>query len=88
MHEVFEMSTIQTPLVYDDLIDLLAEVALPEKLLSYRLSQEKQQRLDDLLNKNRDGTLSAEESIELDVFEHVEHVVRLLKAKVRSRQQQ
>jgi hypothetical protein len=82
------MSTLQSPLLYEDLVDLLAESAAPDKLLSYQLSREKQQRLDDLLSKNREGTLSAAESAELDVFEQIEHVVRLLKAKVRERQQQ
>jgi hypothetical protein len=56
-------------------------------VLSFQLSNEKQQRLDSLLDKNRDGTLSPQESAELDAFEQFEHVVRLLKARVREKQQ-
>jgi hypothetical protein len=79
------MSTLDSTLVYEDLVELLAESAPREKLLAYQLSSDKQKRLDDLLSKNRDGTLSAVESAELDAFEHIEHVVRLLKARVRAR---
>jgi len=81
------MSTVDYPLVYDELVDLLAEDAVPDKVLSFQLSNEKQRRLDDLLSKNRDGTLTPQESAELDAFEQFEHVVRLLKARVREKQQ-
>jgi hypothetical protein len=68
--------------VYDDLLDLLAESAEAERVLAFRLSAAKQARLDALLDKNRDGTLTAKESAELDAYERFEHVVRLLKARV------
>lgn len=68
--------------LYDELVDLLAANADRERLLSFRLSSAKQNRLDGLLEKNRDGTLTKEETAELDAFEHFEHLVRLLKARV------
>ncbi len=82
------MSTVDHPSIYDELVELLAASAKPEQVLSFQLSTEKQNRLDDLLSKNRDRTLSPEESAELDAFEHFEHVVRLLKARVREKQSQ
>jgi hypothetical protein len=82
------MSTIDFPPVYDDLVELLANSAVADEVLSFQLSNEKQRRLDSLLDKNRDGTLSPQESAELDAFEQFEHVVRLLKARVREKQQQ
>jgi hypothetical protein len=81
------MSTVEHPPVYDDLVELLAKSADANEVLSFQLSNEKQQRLDSLLDKNRDGTLSPQESAELDAFEQFEHVVRLLKARVREKQQ-
>ena len=81
------MSTVEQPPVYNELVDLLAESAPPDKLLKFQLSNVNQQRLDDLLAKNRDGTLTSRETAELDAFEQFEHVVRLLKARVRARQQ-
>ena len=58
---------------------LIAEV---ERVLAFRLSPVKQARLDALLDKNREGTLTAEEAAELDAYERFEHLVRLLKARV------
>jgi hypothetical protein len=60
----------------------LAESADRERIVAFRLSPESQSRLDELLEKNRDGSLTDEDSAELDEFERVEHVVRLLKARV------
>jgi hypothetical protein len=80
------MSTVDHPLIYDDLVDLLAKNAPVDELLEFQLSSEKQLRLDDLLARNQDGSLTAVESAELDSFEQFEHVVRLLKARVRGKQ--
>ena len=76
------MSTVDHPPVYDELLDLLAANADPKQLLCFRLSGEKQARLDELLQRNRQGALSEDESAELDGYEHFEHVVRLLKARL------
>lgn len=76
------MSTVDHPPVYDELLDLLAGSADPEQLLGFRLSDEKQARLDGLLERNRQGALSEDDSAELDAYEHFEHVVRLLKARL------
>ena len=66
--------------IYDDLLDLLAESVEAEPVLAFRLSAATQARVDALLDKHRDGTLTAEERAELDAYERFEHVVRLLKA--------
>jgi len=76
------MSTVDHPPLYDELIDLLAKSAQADEVLSFQLSSEKQHRLDDLLARNREGTLTPSESAELDSFEQFEHLVRLLKSRV------
>jgi hypothetical protein len=76
------MSAIDHPAIYEDLLDLLAESADAQRVLAFHLSDQKQARLDELLEKNREGTLTAEESTELDAYERFEHLVRLLKARV------
>lgn len=81
------MSTVDHPTVYDELLDLLAESADAERLLGFRLSDARQIRLDALLEKNRDGTLTEVESAELDDYERFEHVVRLLKARMLQKRQ-
>jgi hypothetical protein len=72
--------------LYDDLLDVLAESADAQRVLAFRLSDEKQARLDELLEKNRAGTLTDEESSELDAYERFEHLVRLLKGRVLQKQ--
>ena len=79
------MSVTAHPAVYEDLLDLLAESADADRVLAFRLSPEKQARLDDLLERNREGVLTDEQSAELDDFERFEHVVRLLKARLLQR---
>jgi hypothetical protein len=81
MGKTLMATTAQSPL-YEELLDVLAEGADPNRLLAFRLSPEKQARLDDLLERNREGVLTDEQSGELDDFERFEHVVRLLKARV------
>ena len=80
------MSAVHEPAIYDELLDLLADSANAQRVLQYRLSAEQQERLDSLLEKNRAGTLTSEENAELDEFERVEHLARLLKARLRARQ--
>lgn len=76
------MATVDETPVYEELLDLLAESADTARVLAFRLSETQQHRLEGLLDKNREGTLTADETAELDSYERFEHVVRLLKARV------
>jgi hypothetical protein len=80
------MATLDAHAVYDELLDLLADGADVQRVLAFRLSSLQQERLDILLEKNREGALTAEETAELDAFERFEHLVRLLKARVLQKQ--
>jgi len=80
------MAALDAHAVYDELLDLLADGADVQRVLAFRLSSFQQERLDTLLEKNREGTLTAEETAELDAFERFEHLVRLLKARVLQKQ--
>jgi hypothetical protein len=79
------MSAIQHPPIYEELVELLARHAKPKEILGFQLSVQKQRRLDKLLEQNRKGNLTEEEAAELDAFEQFEHVVRLLKARLRGK---
>ena len=80
------MVTLNAHAVYDELLDLLTDSADVQRVLAFRLSSSQQERLDILLEKNREGTLTAEETAELDTFERFEHLVCLLKARVLQKQ--
>jgi len=78
----FQMGTSTSATIYDTLVDVLTGSADRNAILAFRLNSTSQERLDLLLDKNRDGTLSEGETSELETYEQFEHVVRLLKARV------
>ena len=78
------MTTAESP-IYDELLDLLASTADVDLLLSFRLSPQRQAKLDDLLEKNRDGLLNRDDRGELAEFERLEHLGRMLKARLRQK---
>ena len=80
------MSTSESLPIYDELLDLLAETGDPDRLLSFRLPDHRQARLDELLEKNREGLLTERERGELAEFERLEHLGRMLKARARQKQ--
>lgn len=73
------------PPVFQELVDLLADNANPDRVLAFRLSDDRQKKLDQLLERQREGTLTDDELSELATFEQFEHVVRMLKAKLLQR---
>lgn len=78
------MAIAEAP-VFQELVDLLADSADSDRVLKFRLSRGRQKKLDVLLNKNRKGKLTADEAGELATFEHFEHVIRMLKARLLQR---
>ena len=79
------MSTAEPLPIYDELLDILAETGEANRLLTFRLPDHRQARLDELLEKNRDGTLTEMERGELAEFERLEHLGRMLKARARQK---
>jgi len=70
---------------YGEIVDLLATGPSPRQLVQFRPSPQAQARVRVLLDKNRAGTLTPEEDAELDQYAHVEHLMRLVKARARQR---
>lgn len=79
------MATTDQPALYDELLDLLAEAANIDRLLAFELPADKQAHLEELLHKNREGSLTAAERGELEEFERLEHLGRMLKARLRQK---
>jgi hypothetical protein len=70
---------------HDEILEFLTSTPTPEQIIAFRPSQDTQQRVSDLLDRSHNGALTAEEQIELDEFEQVEHLMRMLKARAKSR---
>ena len=70
---------------YDEMVDLFADPAVAERVLNFHPSPAMQARIEELLEKNRQGNLNSEEQAELDEVERLEHFMRLIKARIRQK---
>jgi hypothetical protein len=62
-----------------DVLGILAALPTPEEVLALRPSAALQQRIEELLEKNRSGAFSPDEQHEWEQHQYVEHLVRLAK---------
>ena len=78
------MAATQTSTLFlDEVVELLTSGPSPEQLLNYRPSEQVQQRARELLMKLNSGEVTPDEERELDQFQHVESLMRLVKARLR-----
>jgi hypothetical protein len=75
----FEYETVR------DVMELLAGLPSPEQVLQLRPTASQQQRIDELLERNRSVGLSEAEEREWRQIEFLEHIVRLAKANAAAR---
>jgi len=68
---------------FEEMIDFLASGPTPEQIVGFRVSPATQARLEELLDKNREDGLTDDEAAELDVYEQINFVLLLLKARAR-----
>jgi hypothetical protein len=69
--------------IYFEIIDFIAAGTTPQSVADFRPSPESQQRMSDLIDREKTGTLSPEEKAEVDHFMELEHILRMAKARVR-----
>ncbi len=68
---------------YLEIIDFIAAGTTPQAIVDYRPSPEAQQRVADLMAREREGGLSPEQQSELDHFMDLEHILRMAKGRAR-----
>ena len=66
---------------FDGILDFLQSSPAPEAIIALRTSKALQVKISELLEKNRNQGLSTGEETWWKKFEHVEHLVRIAKAK-------
>jgi hypothetical protein len=66
---------------YDEIVDFFARGTSSDSVIGYRPSNEAQERVHDLIAKNKAGTLTNEEAAELELFGDLEHFMQLVKAR-------
>ena len=69
--------------ITDVVTDFLSSAPSLQEIAAYRLPDELQERAHRLLDANRSGTLSHEDSVEMDQFRQIDHLLTLIKAKAR-----
>lgn len=67
----------------DEITDFLVASPSPQEIIAFQTSERLNQHLHDLLDKNRESSLSSDEQIELNRFLEIGHLLTLLKAKAR-----
>ncbi len=66
---------------YTKVLDFLIKQPTPQEIAQFKVSSAAQTRLQNLLEKNRTGTITQTEADELDVFEQLDQLMMLLKAR-------
>lgn len=79
------MTAMEPRTLFDEILDFLASTPTPEQIVAFQPSEILQLRLRDLLDRNRNGLLQAEESAELDEFSRMNHLMSMLKIRARKR---
>lgn len=74
-------SQTDAPIAYTEVLDFLITRPTPQEITTFKVSAAAQARLCTLLDKHREGTLTEAETTELDLYEQLEHLMILLKAK-------
>lgn len=68
--------------IYDEIVDFIAR-SNPNSVLDFKASDSTNQRVSELLEKERENRILPSEKEELDHFLMLEHIIRLAKAKAR-----
>jgi hypothetical protein len=72
---------------YDEFVDFIAAGTTPQSVVDFRPSEETRARVADLIRQQKVASLSPDDLAELNHYLHVEHVMRLAKARARQRLQ-
>ena len=70
-------------IAYDEFIDFIAAGTTPSGVVAFQPSEATKERVEDLIRREKTGGLSEEETAELNNYLHIEHVMRLAKARAR-----
>ncbi|MBE9008956.1 hypothetical protein IQ250_01885 [Pseudanabaenaceae cyanobacterium LEGE 13415] len=64
-----------------EVLEFFAQIPSPEEMIALRASEALQDRIRELLDKNRTVGLTEDEEAEWSQYEYIEHLIRMAKAK-------
>ena len=79
------MEVAPTETLFDDILGFLASTPTPEQISAFEPPESLQQRLSNLLERNRTDTLTTEEQTELDEFLRMNRFMSRLKLRARKK---
>ncbi len=68
---------------YDEIVDFIAAGTTPEGVAQFEASQETKDRVAHLIHREKTEGLTPDETVELDHYVRLEHLMRLAKARAR-----
>ena len=74
------------PPVYQEMVDFLISSQTLEQVIAFKISASAQERLEELLYKNREEELTQDERTELETYLQLSHLVTQLKVRAHSGQ--
>jgi hypothetical protein len=74
------MSTTKS---YEEIIDFIAAGTTPEAVVAFHSSDRVRQRVAELVERSKDGSISAEDRSELEDYLQLEHIMIMAKARAR-----
>lgn len=79
--------TVSTTKSYDGIIDFIAAGTTPEAVVAFHPSESVRQRVAQLVERSKEGSISAEDQSELDDYLQLEHIMIMAKARARQHTQ-
>jgi hypothetical protein len=79
------MAALQHPTLFEEVIDFLASTPTPQQIIDFHPSESIQQQARDLLDKQRNTSLTAEEQKVLDELGRLNHFMSMLKIRARQK---
>ncbi|MBP0000792.1 hypothetical protein POG22_03705 [Geitlerinema sp. CS-897] len=76
--------TGSTPPLYEEIVNFIALGTTPDRVANFQPSDTAKQRVAQLIEREKDNEIAADERTELDLYLQLEHIMRL--AKIRARQ--
>jgi len=71
--------------VLEEVFKFLCSTPTPEQIIAFKPSDRSEDRLSELLSLNRQGTLADNDRVELDQYLWVNHLMNMLKIRVREK---
>jgi hypothetical protein len=74
---------MNTPKAYEEVIEFIAAGTTPQAVADFQPSEETKARVADLIYREKTTGLSPDEKSELEDYAHLEHLMRMAKARAR-----